>query len=267
MITEFSIDDQKLILDYTYKRERENLFTIGSFSRPDPFKNNIYLGYYEDDELKGIATYFCKYGNLVINFDVPEAAEEFVKEAVRRSFKIENIANFEKYASATLRELKKYGIEPKKVEEQMVYELDKDSFTNFSKGNECLANKEDIDDLVRLSRILSDRKNPDDPITDRERNQIAAGETFIIREDDKIVSMADIHGISEHCFQLGGVVTHPDYRNMGLAKQVVSALCEYHFNKGPSTVLLFTENSNLAAQKVYKDIGFEVRDGYCIANF
>jgi len=77
----------------------------------------------------------------------------------------------------------------------------------------------------------------------------------------------NIHGISKQYFQIGGVFTDEDYRQKGYAKQVISALCRYYFNKGIKTALLFTDKTNYPAQKLYKNIGFKPADHFIIAEY
>lgn len=68
MIRELTPQDQPAILDFAYQREKENLFVIGSFEfRPNPFEINDYLGYFINNELVGLGTYFGLWSDIQIN--------------------------------------------------------------------------------------------------------------------------------------------------------------------------------------------------------
>lgn len=64
------------------------------------------------------------------------------------------------------------------------------------------------------------------------------------------------------CAQIGGVYTLPEVRGKGFAKQIIKQLMidcknKYHIKK----LILFTNENNRAAQKVYENLGFKA-DGY-----
>jgi len=266
MIKEFKEVDKRVILDYAYLRERENLFVIGNLNRPTSFKENVYLGYFEGNTLQGIGTYFRKYGNYVVNTDNQNALNALVDKSIDRSFDFKDIANFQKYALPALRRLKSRGIEPMRIDKEIIYELQRAKFKDLSeKGNARKATQDDIDGIIQMHR-LADNKDPRPPITIEEQSMIIPDETFIIKED-VIISTVNIQGTSANYFQLGGVVTHPDYRRKGYAKQCVSALCSHYFDEGKSTAILFTRDDNIAAQHVYTALGFEPVDDFIIARF
>lgn len=268
MIQKLSQKHAQQILDFCYKNERENLFVIGSFKNyKKPFSINNYYGYFKEDELIGLGVYFSQWENYVINAPQKKIIEALVDYGVKKRLNIDYIAAFKRYAKVMVERLDTvHKTKPIKITDETVLLLTKDHFKNFSDGTEFMATKNDIDDIVILNRELSS-ENPKKEITDIERKRTIPEWTTIIPSKDEILSKANLHGYSKNYFQIGGVVTKKSERNKGLAKKVVSKLCEHFFSKGISNGILFTDNDNLAAQKVYKSIGFKPVDEFIIAEY
>ena len=276
MLRVLTPSDTQIILEFCYKREKENLFVIGSFELyDDPFVSNTYVGYFELGSIVGLATYFSRYQSFAVNTDNFEYIPflvDFFKEKVPN---IKYSLGFAKYARPVYEYIQKtYEKSPKTVREETVHELSTQSFVNFHKKGITIATKQDTDDIVKLLRnnpsegeselSLDERKKP---VTEQEKKQVNMHKNFILRIDGNIVSKANIHGRSKNYFQIGGVVTEKAYRGKGCAKQVVSALCQYYFEAGRTTGLLFTGNENKIAQSVYKSIGFRPTDQFLIVEY
>lgn len=262
MIKKLTAKDKKQILDFCYKREKENLFVIGSFKfYKNPFKENIYWGYFENKKMTGLAVYFGRFGNFVINASDKKAINELLNEGVKAKIKIKAVAAFEKYAKPMLLRLKKkYKLIPKKYSDEYVLVLNKKDFKDFSEGDEKQASDKDIDELARLNEGINF-------VNDEERKKIFPKNEFILKKSGKIVSKANLHGVSKNYFQIGGVVTLEKHRRKGYARRVVSSLCKYQFKKGMKYGLLFTGKDNLAAQNLYKSMGFRVIDDFILTEF
>lgn len=266
------LTNQQQILDFCYLHEKENLFTIGSFNlRKNPFETNLYGGYFKNNELIGLSTYFGIHKSFVINAEQKEVIKALVDFNIEQGVEIESIPCFKKYADVMLERLKsKHRLIPKKNKKETVYILTKKDFQDFSKGTEEQATEKDIDELVLFyfhNNVKTHRSVSLKEITEQDRKRIHYQTEFIIRKDNTIISKANIHGISKHYFQIGGVGTLEKYRNQGCAKQTVSALCKHYFNQGLTYGLLFTDNTNTPAQSVYQNIGFKPVNDFIIAEF
>lgn len=267
MIKPLTIKDKDDVLTFAYQNEHENLFIIGSFQLyKNPFEVNDFWGFFEDANLIGLAVYFKQFGNLVINTSSKAIIDQFVDHAVKKGIKPDCVAAYKKYADPTIEHLKKHKIIPKKLSEETVFKLDRNDFINFSTGEEQQSNESDIDEIILLSRKIFENDHSQ-KITEKDRKKITPKREFILKKDGKIIAKANIHGVSKNYFQIGGVATLPEYRNKGYAKQVVSYLCDFHFKMEIPHALLFTDNSNLAAQAVYKKIGFRPFDQFVIADY
>ncbi len=263
MIQKLTAADRQKVLDFCYLRERENLFVIGTFERfKDPFVENDFWGYFEGEELIGLATYFRIHRDLVVNSLDKIVVQKLVDQAVKEQGKIECIAAFKKYAETEIETLKTHGIFPKKANQETVFILDQSDFHDFSKGEEENGKKSDIDELACLNEDIKKEE-----ITENDRKKITPETEFILRKDGHIVSKANIHGTSKSYFQIGGVNTRKEYRRKGYAAQVVSFLCKHYFDQGLKHGLLFTANDNFGAQELYKKIGFKPVDDFIIAEY
>lgn len=267
MICRFEPSDEKKILDYAYQRERENMFIIGSFTAyPEPFTQNVYLGWYDGDELVGVGTHFEKrFGSLVIHSHRKEAIEELVDAFVSRGANVEWVPSFKQYAIPTIEHLRHHGIEPKQIRQETVYQLTRDAFTAHESSRVEMASESDIEEIILLDRIV-ENEDTSAPITERERKQVIIGREWILRSEGKIVSKANIHGVSKNYVQIGGVMTHPTYQGKGFAKQTVSALCGHWLTQNKD-IILFVRNDNIPAIKVYQALGFAPFDEFIVAQF
>lgn len=242
------------------------MFVIGSFTAyPEPFMQNIYLGCHRGGELIGIGTFFGRFGSLVINAQGSAALNELVDDFVSRGVKVEWVPAFKRYGIPTVERLRTHAIEPKKVRDETVYILTEKTFSDHSAGETMKATNADLDEIIKLGRAI-EGEDMEKEITDRERKQVIIDYEWILRKEGRLISKANIHGVSKNYIQIGGVMTHPDHRGRGYAKQTVSAVCK-HWLDQEKEVILFSRNDNVPAMSVYKTLGFQPTDEYIIAEY
>lgn len=76
-------------------------------------------------------------------------------------------------------------------------------------------------------------------------------------EGDTLISMASYNACVHNIAQIGGVFTHPAYRQQGYAKRVMIQLIRDSYSKHKiEKLILFTEENNSKAQGLYEDLGF-----------
>jgi predicted GNAT family acetyltransferase len=95
--------------------------------------------------------------------------------------------------------------------------------------------------------------------------KVAKRQRWGYEADGAIVSIAGYNAQIEGTAQVGGVFTLPAYRRRGLSKAVMQALiadgARLH---GLSTLVLFTGENNLAAQAMYRSLGFREIGEYAL---
>ena len=86
---------------------------------------------------------------------------------------------------------------------------------------------------------------------------------FGIKKDNKLISIAGVHVYSKEfrVAALGNITTHPDYRNRGLAKIVVSELCK-SLLRNTDHIGLNVHKENIGAIKLYENLGFVINGEY-----
>lgn len=266
MIRELTQQDQQTILDFAYQREQENLFVIGSFDfLPEPFKTNVYLGYFEDDQLVGLGTYFGLWSDIQISTQSSEVHNALVDEYMQRDKPVEYVVGFKQYALQTIERLRKHGIVPKVINEETVYLLTRATFNNLSTGEATKATAADVDEIIRLEYRVEGTA-PETEVTQTERNRILPNNEWVLRKAGQIISKANIQGFSKHYAQIGGVLTHPEHQSQGYARQTVSAVCQHWLDQGKE-IILFVKNENAPAIKVYQSLGFQPINEFLLAEY
>jgi len=267
MIRRLNEKGTELVKAFAYERERESLFVIGSFENYDnTLKDNFFWGYFDGEEMVGMATLFSRWGSLVVNAQEQNVIKALTDEAAKCEREIKHVPYFKQYADVIIERLKFNGVKPKSVSEQTILELIEKDFVDFSSGEEGFLQEGDLDEYIRMHREI-DGEEVDAPIEDFERKRVRLDQTFVLKVDGQIVSTANPHGVSKNYFQIGGVATREQYRGRGYAKQVVSKLCRHYFDEGVKNGLLFTDNENVAALKVYASLGFKPDGEFVIAKY
>ena len=92
-------------------------------------------------------------------------------------------------------------------------------------------------------------------------------ELIFIAEIDKIpVAKAGTNAQGYKYNQIGGVFTNKKLRKKGIGSQVVAFLCEHIFNENKA-ICLFVKKTNIPALKLYKKLGFQIKDNFRISYF
>jgi GNAT superfamily N-acetyltransferase len=91
-----------------------------------------------------------------------------------------------------------------------------------------------------------------------ERRTIECGVYLGIRIDGNLVAMAGERVRPPGYSEISAVATHPDYRRLGLAKQVVLAVADTIIGRG-DTPFLHALIDNTAAIRLYESLGFTIR--------
>lgn len=119
----------------------------------------------------------------------------------------------------------------------------------------CIASVDAAEEICALRETIqefSDVKMSVEGI--RENIESGFARTFYIRMDGRIVAAASTTAENSSSAMVVAVMTHPDYRNRGLATLCVHKLCETLLFEG-RTLCLFYDNPK--AGSIYQHLGFE----------
>lgn len=83
---------------------------------------------------------------------------------------------------------------------------------------------------------------------------------FYARRGFRYVSKANTNARGFDHIQVGGVFTVPRFRNQGYALNTVAALCRFIIEEEHKIPSLFVRSGNKNAIKLYKSLGFEIKD-------
>ena len=83
---------------------------------------------------------------------------------------------------------------------------------------------------------------------------------FYARRGFRYVSKANTNARGFDHIQVGGVFTVPRFRNQGYALNTVAALCRFIIEEEHKIPSLFVRSGNENAIKLYKSLGFEIKD-------
>ena len=85
---------------------------------------------------------------------------------------------------------------------------------------------------------------------------ISRGWSFARVDDGQVVFKAEVASLSPHAAQVQGVWVHPDHRGRGLGAAGMAAVVEQILRDLAPVVSLYVNDYNLAARRVYEQVGF-----------
>lgn len=86
--------------------------------------------------------------------------------------------------------------------------------------------------------------------------ELREGRTWVLEDHGEPVACSSFNSVIEDAVQVGGVWTPPELRRRGYGRSVVAASLLDARSEGVRTAILFTGESNVAAQKAYTALGF-----------
>lgn len=129
----------------------------------------------------------------------------------------------------------------------------------------------DLAELYRVARATA-LHSPDIAIPEFEKwkgshtsTPSQDGFTWVLKITGNIVGyirLADLRSTSGPEIRVVGVL--PEYRRQGLGKRLLKQALAYAFQNGARTCRLSVAAQNETALGLYRDMGFEVRDRYCV---
>lgn len=89
---------------------------------------------------------------------------------------------------------------------------------------------------------------------------------YVVQYGGKIIARAQVNGAGKRYEQIGGVFVIPEFRNMHAGCAVMTALMEEIISRG-NKPCLYVKKNNDPAQKLYKKLGFSIKDEFTIQYF
>lgn len=257
MIRECSEKDVKEVLEFANERPGENLFIIGDIESFGISSKKTQT--WVEETADGMEAIYLRYKrNFVIysknqNFDPVEAA------ALIRAHNIKNI-NCLKATADVLYPILKDEFD---ISDCFYCVLKNGDQLDAVDGRCTVPQKSDAAEITaELSKIGEFHlsfKEAEDSVND----YFAQADTLqvIMKIDGKLAGSARTTIQSSTAAMIGSVFTVEEYRNRGVASQVVSSLCRQVLDSGKECVL-FYDNPN--AGSIYHRLGFKTIDRWCL---
>ncbi|MCL2243065.1 MAG: GNAT family N-acetyltransferase [Treponema sp.] len=97
-------------------------------------------------------------------------------------------------------------------------------------------------------------------------NIISGGQILAAQINGKLVGKININAVSFTRYQVGGVYVRPDFRGHGIASRMAAEFTGSLISRGRG-VTLFVKKSNIAARRLYSNLGFTVKGDYRITYY
>lgn len=131
--------------------------------------------------------------------------------------------------------------------------MDAKDLPECSDGEVAIAKPDDADEILSLLRGCM--PIPDIPSYDELLRLISGGWVYIIKENDRILSVASAEVRGRRC-TVAHVASHPDARGKGYAKRVLLCAMNGARERGALLCSLWVDAENERAVKLYERLGF-----------
>ena len=132
------------------------------------------------------------------------------------------------------------------------------TFREYNKHNVRRLNLQDADEFIRIINVS--RAEAEARLTSPHWHYYGA---FV---NNRLVSLGGTYIKLPELWVIGDVVTLPDYRNMGFAKSIVSAIVKDALRSG-AMVMLHVDENNEPALKAYRSIGFHAVQEFLLIKY
>jgi ribosomal protein S18 acetylase RimI-like enzyme len=252
------------IFSFLAENEKHALFILGNLNMNFP-QSHIYAAVKEGRWL-GIAAYYSLKNSLIpfsMDADVTRALTRHVADVHTHIDYVNGIA----YAAApAYDELLQMGYQPANNPHQVFMEMTGIPPLQQQEAFIRQMQKQDHAEIAHLVRCLNGTWDESRPPTAEELEWVGLSPLrTAVTANGRIVATASSNGLGIRCYQIMGVVTHPDYRRRGYARAAVAAMMRIMTGLGGRHAVLFTEQGNIAAQECYRGLGFNITGEYYIA--
>jgi predicted GNAT family acetyltransferase len=257
--------NKDIYIDFLYQHKETALLLLDNFQRYGAeLGDEIYSGNFKvilDND--GVCAIFSltRSGNLLIQSDKKQDYSAIIYEScLYEKIPITGFVgnwydgeNFWKYIQKVNPKIKS-----KNLSKEKLYSLDLSETSGVQHPDVCFLTVQDFDRWYELDHAYSEEKVLPRPGTiDQHRHH------FEQKVLDKLwwgyyeTTVGCLNAYIDGIAQIGGVYTHPSHRRKGHAKKLMEKIIadSYHIHN-IHTLILFTGEDNIPAQKLYEALGF-----------
>lgn len=257
------------MLAFLKERENFSLFLLGNFESygshlgPALFSGNFKVVF---DQNQNIVAVFCltRSGNLLVESKINNLLfQQILSSCLEEKIPIEGLLGSWDFCRSFWDFLKEKQIIQRDVfsEKQVLFSTDLNQKTYPATNHVRLLKEKDIDSWIPM-RIdyLKESGLPNhlskDELAGQFLEKVEKKVIWGLFIEEELVSIAELNAKAFDLGQVGGVYTPPKYRKKGYAKSVMRQLLHdaqtlHQLRK----IIIFTGETNLPAQKVYKSLG------------
>ncbi len=246
--------DRKWILDYLYQDAAYNIFIIGDiehFGFDSDFQQ-VYVET-EQDEIKAV---FLRYRTNAVYYSKEIYFNpEFIK--IFKQYELLFISGKTEIMKEVYPYIQNYEEKPTYFCATYKYEL-KIRANPDLKIKKLTSNIEDINRLYDLLSLITEfaySAKDRNTFIEEKISSINMGDTYYIEEDDMIVSTVAVTAETTINGMVVAVATHPNYRNKGYARLLMTHLMDVYLNRKNKDLCLFYDNPK--AGHIYISLGFK----------
>jgi RimJ/RimL family protein N-acetyltransferase len=227
------------------------------------------LGYRLDGRLVAVQAFY-RYGRWMPHFTDPVVIPEVLRDMRRHS--VRWILGARAVVDPLWQDLAALGYTLDYDEQGFLAYVNAALLRPYSEAGVRLATLEDVDAIARL-RMAFDIEYFGTPAFQISQawcleiaEQYVRAGTFVAERGGEIVAMVATEAAIPGMTQIGAVFTVSHLRGQGLARAVVSAICQEKLQNCEKIVLVVKE-SNQPALRAYENLGFQRWEGYRMARF
>ncbi len=259
--------EQKNLIAYLELHETQALFLLGNIQ--SHFQPSFVYVAKEKKRIVGVCGFYPTFQSCTIFSEHSGASKAFAQIVLKKHASVNALLGMANMIKPAYQEFVAQGRKPINSPEMDFFELSMKNFKPFFLPDAVIhpVTEKDVDSVARLQRLI--HNDPiDDPLTEEERVKVRSSlVSFCLEVDGKIVAVATSNGLAIHAFQILGVATEPAFQRRGYAKALCSHLIDFMQKQGAEKAIIFTDEENVAAQKCYRDLGFQITDRYYVGIF
>ena len=131
------------------------------------------------------------------------------------------------------------------------------------------ATSDDMEDVYAASARMHHEETLEDPIQTKPRefrrhvrHRINSDRSFVWYDGDELIFKADVSAQGHFGVQISGVYTTPERRGQGVATRGMHHICRHLFDREVPRIVLYFNDNNGAARRVYERVGFSYYTDY-----
>lgn len=210
----------------------------------------------------------------MIEADSAELARQFGTWYRRRGIRFEHIVSADDVVRPFWEGYRRQSdpvLEARLDRSQTMYELEAESWRSDVGSSDDpvetgvrLATRDDLEPLYLASARMHREETLEDPLREdpggfrsHVEHRVDNERSFVWFDRHRLIFKADLSACGNYGVQISGVYTAPERRGQGVATRAMFDICDRLFDRGAPRIVLYVNDDNTPAHRVYEKVGFE----------